>query len=226
MNKKKPVNKEAFKMLAIEIGLNAAARRLGVRINTAKSWARRGGWKLPKRPGGRPQCTIVATSMHPVADALGATHEELADATKTAILQTIHKAAQLAASKPALDVSTVAELRDLASSLDRLCGGKPQVSITNQVGIVCDEATRMRLIKQREELLAESVAPAAMTLPEPQAQLKTNIGAPDGILAGDDPKPDSRPGSPWSMPAGAKAPSDASPVFQAWLEHEEPEPET
>jgi hypothetical protein len=225
MNMKKPVNKEAFKMLAMEIGLNAAARRLGVPINTAKSWARRGRWKLPKRPGGRPQCTIVATSMHPVADALGATHEEIADATKTAILQTIRKAAQLAASKPALDVSTVAELRDLASALDRLCGGKPQVSITNQVGIVCDEATRMRLIKQREELLA-SVAPAAMTIPEPQAQLQTNIGAPNGILAANDPKPDSRPGSPWSMPAGAEAPSDASPVLRAWLEHEGPEPET
>ena len=61
---------------------------------------------------------------------------------------------------------------------------RPQVSITNQVGMVCDEATRMRLIKQREELLAKSVAPAAMTLPEPQAQLQTNIGAPNGILAG------------------------------------------
>ena len=69
-------------------------------------------------------------------------------------------------------VSTVAELRVLAWSLDRLCGGKPQVSITNQVGMVCDEATRMRLIKQREELLAKSVAPAAMTLPEPQPQLR------------------------------------------------------
>jgi hypothetical protein len=108
----------------------------------------------------------------PVADALGAAHEEIADATKTAILQTIHRAAQLAASKPVLDVSTVAELRDLASSLDRLCGGKPQVSITNQVGMVCDEATRMRLIKQREELLAKSVAPAAMTLPEPQPRYR------------------------------------------------------
>jgi hypothetical protein len=126
---------------------------------------------------------------YPVADALGATHEEIADATKTAILQTIHRAAQLAASKPALDVSTVAELRDLASSLDRLCGGKTQVSITNQVGMVCDEATRMRLIKQREELLAKSVAPAAMTLPEPQPQLQINIGVPNGILEANAPAP-------------------------------------
>jgi hypothetical protein len=43
---------------------------------------------------------------------------------------------------------------NLASPRIRLCGGKPQVSITNKMGVVCDEATRMRLIKQREELLA------------------------------------------------------------------------
>jgi hypothetical protein len=65
-----------------------------------------------------------------------------------------------------------------------------------------------------------------LTLPEPGAKLQTNIGVPNGIFAGNDTPPDSRPGSPWSMPARAKAPSDASPVFQAWLEHERPEPET
>jgi hypothetical protein len=154
---KQPVNKEAFKMLASEVGLNEAARRLGVPIPTAKSWARRGGWKLLRRKGGRPQRTIVASSMHPVADALDATHNELADATKTAILLTISKAAQLAARKPALDVSTVAELRDLASALGRLCdNGKPQTSVavnaTVQTGIVCDEATRRRLIELRKQI--------------------------------------------------------------------------
>jgi uncharacterized protein YjcR len=50
----KTVNKEAFRMLALEIGLNEACRKLGVPIPTGKSWARRGGWQLPKRPGGRP----------------------------------------------------------------------------------------------------------------------------------------------------------------------------
>jgi hypothetical protein len=98
----------------------------------------------------------------------------------------------------------------------------------------------MRLIAQRERLLAEeearhkektereqpSIATAPMTLPEPGAKLQTNIGVPSGILAGNDAAPDSRPGSPWSMPAGAEAPSDASPVLRAWLEHERPEPET
>jgi hypothetical protein len=98
----------------------------------------------------------------------------------------------------------------------------------------------MRLIAQRERLLAEeearhkektereqaAIATAPMDLPEPGAKLQTNIGVPSGIVAGNDSPPDSRPGSPWSMPAGAEVPSDASPVLRAWLEHERPEPET
>ena len=35
-----------------------------------------------------------------------------------------------------------------------------------------------------------------------------------------------RPGSPWSLPAGATAPSNADPAFRTWLEHEAPEPES
>jgi hypothetical protein len=85
-----------------------------------------------------------------------------------------------------------------------------------------------KVYAKRAKLRGEQppIATAPMTLPEPGAKLQTNIGVPNGILAGNDPKPDSRPGSPWSIPAGAEAPSDASPVFQAWLEHEGPEPET
>ena len=61
--------------------------------------------------------------------------------------------------------------------------------------------------KLRGEQLPSATAP--MTLPE--------------LGAGNDAAPESRPGSPWSMPAGAEAPSDASPVVRDWLEHE---PET
>src|SRR5436305_14044571 len=100
MNKKnqgKTVNKEAFRMLALEIGLNAACRKLGVPINTGKSWARRGGWELPKRPGGRPQRTLEATSLHPVADVLVATHKELENRTKSGLAQATARAAEAAA---------------------------------------------------------------------------------------------------------------------------------
>src|SRR5882762_6728154 len=96
----KTVNKEAFRLLACEIGLNAACRKLGVPIPTGKSWARRGGWKLPKRSGGRPCRALnasTASSLHPIADALAQTHGELDSRTKTALAQATARAAEGAA---------------------------------------------------------------------------------------------------------------------------------
>jgi hypothetical protein len=185
------VNKEAFKMLALEIGLNEACRKLDVPIPTGKSWARRGGWQLPKRPGGRPGRTLSASSLHPIADALDATHKELADTARTSILQAVTNAAKLVAKKPGLDVTTVAQLRDLASALVRLCdNGKPVVPVTvnaeNAQVLICDERRRAELIQQRERLLAgeakvETVAPVA--LPAPETQSDASVGAANGIVA-------------------------------------------
>jgi hypothetical protein len=121
-NQSKTVNKEAFRMLAVEIGLNEACRKLDVPIPTGKSWARRGGWKLPKRPGGRPGRTLSASSLHPVAEALVETHKDLETKTKTGLMQTTAKAATHAAQKPPLDVSNTSQLRDLAQSAARIFG--------------------------------------------------------------------------------------------------------
>jgi hypothetical protein len=159
-----PVNKEAFKMLAMEIGLNAACRKLGIPIPTGKSWARRGGWQLPKRPGGRPQRTLEASSLNPVADALDATHEELAEMTKTALAQAIAKAAQSAAKKQALPIDSISQLRDACLAAAKLFGwdGNAQPSVTyygddNRSLVVCDQTRRRELIEQRQRLLeAES----------------------------------------------------------------------
>ncbi len=192
------VNKEAFKMLATEIGLNAACRKLKVPIPTGKSWARRGGWQLPKRPGGRPGRTLSASSLHPIADALDATHKELADTARTSILQAVTNAAKLVAEKPGLDISTVAQLRDLASALVRLCdNGKPAVTVySDKTMIVCDEKRRAELIEQRQRLLeaesqgkvielnghkAKAAAPAA--LPAPETHSDANVGAGKDIVA-------------------------------------------
>jgi hypothetical protein len=198
--KPQPVNKEAFKMLAMEIGLNAACRKLSVPTPTGKSWARRGGWKLPKRPGGRPQRTIEASSLHPIADALDATHKELADTARTSILQAMTNAAKLVAKKPGLDVSTVAQLRDLALALVRLCdNGKPGVTVySDKTMIVCDEKRRTELIEQRQRLLeqeatqasgrkVETAAPAA--LPAPETQCSASAGTENSTVA-HDPSPD------------------------------------
>jgi hypothetical protein len=179
-----------------------------VPIPTGKSWARRGGWKLPKRPGGRPQRTYEASSLNPIADALDATHEELADTARTSILQAVTNAAKLVAKKPGLDVSTVAQLRELALALVRLCdNGKPAVAVySDKTMIVCDEKRRAELIQQRERLLeAESngkvielngkhdgeavgrktEAAVPVTLSVQQTQSDASAGTGDGIVAED-----------------------------------------
>ena len=102
----------------------------------------------------------------------------------------------------------------------------PTVNVVgNQVAVVCDEATRERLIALREKItLAERGAKkrevAPTSLPEPVAKLQTNADAPIGNLAGNDAVAPDGPSSIWSAPAGTKASGDASPVLRAWLEHE------
>ena len=96
--KGKPINKEAFKMLAAEIGLNAAARKLGIPIPTAKSRAQRGHWNLPKRKRVGTRKVHPASLLHPepVYAAQQATHEELEEQTKTGLMLALAKAAQKA----------------------------------------------------------------------------------------------------------------------------------
>ncbi len=59
---KPPVDREAVRVLAIELGAREAARRLGLNRNTVISWARRYNWKLPRRAG-RPGI-VPATDLH------------------------------------------------------------------------------------------------------------------------------------------------------------------
>jgi hypothetical protein len=150
MNKKKQsktVNKEAFRMLALEIGLNAACRKLDVPIPTGKSWARRGEWKLPRRPGGRPARTLSASSLNPIADALVETHNDLDARTKTALAQVTVKTAEEAAAQAPLHVQNASQLRDLAASAARIFGwdtDKPGVQLNQQFIITQEQIDRIR----------------------------------------------------------------------------------
>jgi hypothetical protein len=202
MNKKKqskPVNKEAFRMLAVEIGLNAASRKLGVPIPTGKSWAQRGGWKLPKRKGGGKPLELVASSPHPVADALDATHKELEAETKTALMQTLHKAAQAVAKKDPLDISNMGQFRDACLSAARMFGwdGSAQPSVTyygddNRTVVLCDAERRQQLIEQRQRLLEQEATLASSREVEAAASETqsgtANAGTGNGIVA-QDPSP-------------------------------------
>jgi hypothetical protein len=152
----KTVNKEAFRMLALEIGLNAACRKLDVPVPTGKSWARRGGWELPRRLGGRPQRTVEASSLHPVADALAETHKDLEAKTKSGLATAAAKAADHAQS---LDgASTFGQsnkLRDLAASAARIFGWDkgPQTNVqVNTLRITQEQLERIRALRDADGL--------------------------------------------------------------------------
>src|SRR4029077_1533333 len=151
------VNKEAFKMLAMEIGLNAACRRLGIPIPTGKSWARRGKWKLPKRTGGRPGRSLAASQLDanrtPIADALAQTHKEREAATRSQLEQAAQNwAAAAVAARP--DVPTAAAFASVISGIAKLFGwDRPGATVTinsDKTVVICDEGRRQELIEQRK----------------------------------------------------------------------------
>jgi len=51
---KRPVDREAVRLLALSIGARETARRLGIKQSTLLSWSHRLKWKLPQRKVGRP----------------------------------------------------------------------------------------------------------------------------------------------------------------------------
>ena len=93
--------------------------------------------------------------MHPVADALVATHKELETTTKTALMQTTAKAAEHAAQKPPLDVSNTSQLRDLAQSAARIFGwdnnDKPGVQLNQQFVISPEQLEQIRQLRGTED---------------------------------------------------------------------------
>jgi hypothetical protein len=55
---KRPVSREAVRILAISIGAREAARRLGIKESTLLSWSHRLKWKLPRHKVGRPPLDV------------------------------------------------------------------------------------------------------------------------------------------------------------------------
>jgi len=148
----KTVNKEAFRMLALEIGLNQAARKLDVPIPTAKSWARRGKWALPARKSGRPPKTLAASesTLHPIADTLANSHKELEQRTRTGLATATAKGAEcMAGLEPMLVMGNSARLRDLASAAARVFGWdtrQPGVQF-NQLVVTQEQLEQIRALR-------------------------------------------------------------------------------
>jgi len=205
---KPPVDREAVRVLAIELGAREAARRLKLNPNTVLSWARRYDWKLPhRRDIGRPAINPSALSLQS-GDVLLDEHKRLEGQTKTALMQTLHKAVQAVARKGPLDITNMAQFRDACLSAARMFGwdGNAQPSVTyygddNRTVVLCDAERRQQLIEQRQRLLeqeaeVETAVPAA--LPKPETQSNASPGTGNGIVAQEQsPAPKQDPLSQW-----------------------------
>jgi hypothetical protein len=149
--KTKP-DREAVRLLAIELGAREAARRLGLNEDTVCSWARRYNWQLPQRKSGRPSTDLASTLHIKPGDVLLAEHKALETTTKTALMQATAKAAAKAAQKPHLDVSNTSHLRDLAQSAARIFGwdqdkGKGPRDTYNTLVVTADQLEQIRQLR-------------------------------------------------------------------------------
>jgi hypothetical protein len=138
-----PVDREAIRVFAIELGAREAARRTGVNENTILSWSRRYKWHLSKRTGGPKAIELQSKP----GDVLIASHKELEDATKTGLMLTAAKAATKVAQNPPLEVANTSQLRDLAASAARIFGwdsDKPGVQLNQQFVLTPEQIERIR----------------------------------------------------------------------------------
>ena len=201
---KPPVDREAVRVLAIELGAREAARRLGLNPNTVLSWAKRDNWKLPNRKGGATKASASAITLQSKpGDVLIASHKELEDGTKTALMQTLHKAAQAVSRKDPLDITNMAQFRDACLSAARMFGwdGNAQPSVTyygddNRTVVLCDAERRQQLIEQRQRLLEQEAtgkvielnghkakAAVTVTIPAQETQLVASVDTGKGVVA-------------------------------------------
>ena len=212
--KAKHPDREAVRVLAIELGAREAARRLKLNPNTVLSWARRYNWKLPdRRDIGRPAINPSALSLQS-GDVLLDEHKRLEGQTKTALMQTLHKASQAVARKDPLDITNMAQFRDACLSAARMFGwdGSAQPSVTyygddNRTVVLCDAERRQQLIEQRQRLLEQEATQAsgrevkaavAVTFPAQETQPEANVGAGGSIVARDqNPTPKQDPLCQW-----------------------------
>jgi len=171
---KPPLDREAVRVLAIELGARGAVRKLGLNENTVLSWARRENWNLPKRTGGPKRIELQSKP----GDVLIASHKQLEGATKTGLMLTAAKAATNAAQKPPLDVSNTSQFRDLANSSSRIFGWNtkagPQTHF-NQVVISKEQLDQIRALRDSMTEEEKDEIAKRQATPEEQAEL-TRIG--------------------------------------------------
>ena len=152
----KPIDREAVRVLALEVGAREAARALKLNENTVLAWASRDNWNLPARNGLKQmhEARVIKSAIN-VPERLVEHHKELEARGKKALADVGVRSAEAIAGN--LPVNSARDLNDLANALAKVFGwSQAQSKITvnaDKAVIVCDEGRRNELIEQRQRLL-------------------------------------------------------------------------
>jgi hypothetical protein len=155
MNKEKPpvVDREAVRVLAIELGVREAARRCGLSEDRVRKWSSRYKWLQQSTPKQKEAAVTVVTTP---AAALKDAHNELATQTRTSLAKATAAAATKAAGAT-IPVCSTSHLRELAQAAARVFGwdsNKPAMQF-NQCVISQEQLAQIREAR-RAMLEAES----------------------------------------------------------------------
>jgi Putative ATPase subunit of terminase (gpP-like) len=120
---KPTVDREAVRVLAIELGAREAARRLGLKEGTVLSWASRYKWNLTsQRNVGRPAISAIELQSKP-GDVLIAEHQRLEGQTRTGLSKAAATAAEHAGEMQGNEVlSQSKKLRDITHLASKVFG--------------------------------------------------------------------------------------------------------
>ena len=162
-------DREAIRILAIELGAREAARRCGIPEATVCKWASRYKWNLPSRKTGRPRKYDVSTLSTLPGDVL---LEELAHNEKQTKLNMARTGTRISA-----EAAATGSLNDARSALDitrmsaLLYGWKsedPKVSISHsQVILTKADITELQQLHRRALEQAGQSESSSLNLPIP-----------------------------------------------------------
>jgi len=149
------VDREAVRLLAIEIGLRAACRKLGINENTGRSWSVREGWfrETPLPPTHNTSKTIAAaTSATKPGDILLEELQKLSGQTKLRFARALVKGSKhFEQSTPTRIVRESQSLRQLVDSAATVHNWRERSQVNVATGVnftVPDEVLeRLRALK-------------------------------------------------------------------------------
>lgn len=149
---KEPVTREAVKMLALEIGVRNAARKLGLNEKTVCTWSRRYKWDVKANRIGGPSTPLTEDKLKAIPSvALKNHHKELEEQTRSGLGKATAKASGwIAEQQPDFITGASARLRDLAAAASRVFGwdnDKASAVTLNQIVVSPEQLEQIRSLR-------------------------------------------------------------------------------